>query len=180
MATLPPNSRRIVVPDFDLGGLGVHPRVGASVPWYLFTASWPDGTSEDARTTSLSNDDDARRYAHLIIRELKARPDYRNKGQRMVVQDDDGNIVHIIFVLVGYSGGRARHSTDRPRYRARRSASPQSGGYHRGRHACRICVGGALDPRAGTWRLQQQKAPACCNAGQGQVKDRIRKPRLLE
>ena len=66
------------------------------MPWYLFTASWPDGRSEDARTTSLSDEDDARRYAQLIVRELKSRPDYRNGGQQMVVRDDDGNIVHII------------------------------------------------------------------------------------
>jgi hypothetical protein len=66
------------------------------VPWYFFTASRPDGTSEDARTTSLSDEDQARHYAHLIIRELKARPDYRNAGQSMVVRDDNGDTIHII------------------------------------------------------------------------------------
>ena len=67
-----------------------------TVPWYFFTASWPDGTSEDARTTSLSDEDQARHYAHLIIRELKARPDYQHAGQRMVVRDDNGDTIHII------------------------------------------------------------------------------------
>jgi hypothetical protein len=67
-----------------------------TVPWYFFTTSWPDGTSEDARSTSLSDEDQARHYAHLIIRELKARPDYRHAGQRMVVRDDNGDTIHII------------------------------------------------------------------------------------
>jgi hypothetical protein len=72
-------------------------RSGCTVPWYFFTASWPDGTSEeDARTTSLSDEDQARHYAHLIIRELKARPGYRHAGQRMVVRDDNGDTIHII------------------------------------------------------------------------------------
>ena len=57
---------------------------------------WPDGKSEDARTTSLSDEGHARRYALLIIRELKARPDYRHAGQRMVVRSENGNMVHII------------------------------------------------------------------------------------
>ena len=68
-----------------------------TVPWYFFTESWPDGRSEDARTTSLSDEDHARRYAHLIIRELKALPDYRNTAQRMMVRDDNGDILHIIL-----------------------------------------------------------------------------------
>jgi len=67
-----------------------------TVPWYFFTESWPDGKSENARTTSLSDEGHARRYAHLIIRELKARPDYRHTGQRMVVRSENGNMVHII------------------------------------------------------------------------------------
>jgi hypothetical protein len=61
----------------------------------FFTASWPDGKSGDACTTSLSDEDAARRYAHLVIRELKARPDYRD-AQTMVVRDDNGDVIHTI------------------------------------------------------------------------------------
>jgi hypothetical protein len=68
-----------------------------TVPWYLFTESWPAGKSENARTTSLSDEGHARRFAHLIIRELKALPDYRHNGQRMVVRSENGNMVHIIL-----------------------------------------------------------------------------------
>jgi|HubBroStandDraft_6_1064221.scaffolds.fasta_scaffold107112_2 hypothetical protein len=66
------------------------------MPWYSFVACWPEGGADDTRTTSLSDQDEARHYAHLIIRELKSHPDYRHAGQRMVVRDDDGHVVEVI------------------------------------------------------------------------------------
>lgn len=71
-------------------------RQKAPMMWYLFRTSWPDGSSDDARTTNLSDADAARRYAHLIIRELKERPDYCDSGLRMVVRDDNGDMIDVI------------------------------------------------------------------------------------
>jgi len=47
-------------------------------------------------TTNLSDDDRARRYAHLLIQELKRDSDYSDVGLRMVVQDDNGDTIHVI------------------------------------------------------------------------------------
>src|ERR1700691_1232864 len=45
----------------------------ASVPWYFFTVLAPDGAAKGAGSTNLLDDDAARHYGHLIIRELKQR-----------------------------------------------------------------------------------------------------------
>jgi hypothetical protein len=70
--------------------------VEVRMPWYSFTAVWPEGPSGDVRTTNLPNHDAAGRYARLIIRELKERPDYRHPQLKMVVKDADGTVVHVV------------------------------------------------------------------------------------
>jgi hypothetical protein len=40
------------------------------MPWYLFSVFSPDGSSREAGSTNLPDDDAARRYGHLIVREL--------------------------------------------------------------------------------------------------------------
>ena len=66
------------------------------MPWYSFTAVWPDGRSGDARTTNLPGDDAARRYARLIIRELKERADHRDPRLKMIVKDAEGAAIDVI------------------------------------------------------------------------------------
>jgi hypothetical protein len=66
------------------------------MPWYTFTAVWPDGVLDDARTTNLPGHDAAGRYARLIIRELKERPDYGDPQLKMIVKDADGDVIHVI------------------------------------------------------------------------------------
>lgn len=67
------------------------------MPWYSFVTCWPEDGCGDPRTTDLSDEDEAIHYAHLIIRELKAHPNYRAAGQTMVVRDESsGNVVEII------------------------------------------------------------------------------------
>ena len=67
------------------------------MPWYSFTAVWPDNNrSGEAGATRLSDHEQAQRYAHILIRELKEHPDYRDPGLKMVVRDGDGDVIHII------------------------------------------------------------------------------------
>ena len=66
------------------------------MPWYSFTAVWPDGQSGDTRTTNLPGDDAARRYARLIMRELKERPDHRDPRLKMIIKEADGAVVEVI------------------------------------------------------------------------------------
>jgi hypothetical protein len=66
------------------------------MPWYVFTAVWPEGRSGDASTTNLPNNDAARRYARRIIGELKERSDYGDPGLKMIVRNGDGDVVDII------------------------------------------------------------------------------------
>jgi hypothetical protein len=66
------------------------------MPWYSFTAVWPDGKSGDARTTNLTDHDAASRYARLIIRELKQRPEFLDPNLQMIVRDADGEVIHVI------------------------------------------------------------------------------------
>ena len=64
--------------------------------WYSFRSSWPDGRSAPPYTTNLADNEKARRYAHLLIQELKRGSDYSDVGLRMVVRDDNGDTIHII------------------------------------------------------------------------------------
>lgn len=66
------------------------------MPWYSFTAVWPDGRSGDARSSNLPDHHAAGRYARLIIRDLKERTDYRDPQLKMIVKDPNGAITHII------------------------------------------------------------------------------------
>jgi hypothetical protein len=61
--------------------------------WYSFMALWPDGTLGDAGSTRLSDDDQARRYAKLLVGEYKTRPGYGDPGLRMIVRNNVGEIV---------------------------------------------------------------------------------------
>lgn len=47
-------------------------------------------------TTRLSDDDQARHYAKLLIRELKDRADHRDLGLRLIVRNDHGDLIHDI------------------------------------------------------------------------------------
>jgi hypothetical protein len=67
------------------------------MPWYSFSVYWPERGLENGRMTSLSDENEARRYARLIIRELKLRLDYRPGEQKMVVQDDKGTVIETII-----------------------------------------------------------------------------------
>jgi len=66
------------------------------MPWYSFIAKWPDGRSYDAGTTRLSDHEMARRYARLIIEELKRGPGYRDPEIKMIIKDSSGDVIHII------------------------------------------------------------------------------------
>jgi hypothetical protein len=66
------------------------------MPWYSFSVYWPERGLENGRMTSLSDENEARRYARLIIRELKLRSDYRPGEQKMVVRDDNGAVIETI------------------------------------------------------------------------------------
>jgi hypothetical protein len=66
------------------------------VAWYFFVVQWADGRSTDVGTTVLPDHNAAHRYARLMIRELKQRPDYRDPDLKMVVKDSDGEVIHVI------------------------------------------------------------------------------------
>jgi hypothetical protein len=63
------------------------------VPSYSFITKWPDGRSGDAGSTGLSDDDHARRYARLLIREFRARPGYGDPGLKLIVQNECGEMI---------------------------------------------------------------------------------------
>lgn len=67
-----------------------------AVPWYSFVTQWPDGRLADAGTTNSPDDDAARRYARLLIHELKARAEYHDPGLRMIVRNSKGDVIQII------------------------------------------------------------------------------------
>jgi len=46
--------------------------------------------------TDLPDREAARRYAHLLIRELKQLPDYHSPQLKMIVTDDNGEVIHAI------------------------------------------------------------------------------------
>jgi hypothetical protein len=64
------------------------------MPSYSFTALWPDSRSHDAGSTRLSDDDQARDYAKLLIRKLKGHSDYRDPGLRLLVRNSGGDLIH--------------------------------------------------------------------------------------
>jgi hypothetical protein len=64
--------------------------------WYSFTAVWPNGRSYDAGATNSPDNDRARRYARLLIRELKERPDYHGSGLKMIVKNGKNDLIAII------------------------------------------------------------------------------------
>jgi hypothetical protein len=66
------------------------------MPWYSFEAQWPDGRSSDAGASCLSDHAMARRYARLILKELKQRPDYYDPAIKMIVKAGDGDVIHTI------------------------------------------------------------------------------------
>jgi hypothetical protein len=81
-------------------------RRGRSMPRYFFMTQWPDGRSDDAGTTSLPNDAAARRYAHLLIRDLRENPDYRDPGLKLFVRNGDGELLHAIALWADRGGSR--------------------------------------------------------------------------
>jgi hypothetical protein len=56
----------------------------------------PDGASKDAGSTNLPDDDAARHYGHLIIRELKQREGRHNPNLKLVVRNGNDNVSHVI------------------------------------------------------------------------------------
>jgi hypothetical protein len=69
---------------------------GASVPWYSFTVLGPDGASKDAGATNLPDDDAARHYGHLIVRELKQRDGAYEPKTNLVIRNNAGEVSHRI------------------------------------------------------------------------------------
>lgn len=65
----------------------------AGMAWYSFFARWPDGRSYDAGSTNLPNDDAARQYARLIIRDLKQRPGFSDPDLVLNVATANGKVV---------------------------------------------------------------------------------------
>jgi hypothetical protein len=66
------------------------------MPWYRFTAVWPDGRCDNAGMTNTPGDDAARRYARLLIKELKGRTDYRDPPLKMMVQNSNDDVIQVI------------------------------------------------------------------------------------
>jgi hypothetical protein len=74
----------------------IHDWRGAPVPWYFFTVLAPDGAAKGAGSTNLLNDDAARHYGHLIIRELKQREGEYDPKLKLVIRNRAGAVSHII------------------------------------------------------------------------------------
>jgi hypothetical protein len=62
------------------------------MPWYSFSVSLPDGSSQAAGSTNLSDDNAARRYAHLVIRDLRRRG-HHDPGMKLVVRNGEGETI---------------------------------------------------------------------------------------
>jgi hypothetical protein len=71
-------------------------RRGESVPWYSFTVLEPDGGSKDAGATNLPDDDAARHYGLLIVRELKQRDGNYDPKANLVIRNNAGEVSHMI------------------------------------------------------------------------------------
>jgi hypothetical protein len=68
------------------------PRKRGVMSWYSFFVSSPDGSSQMAGSTNLPDDDAARRYGHLIVRELRQRGHYDPKT-KLVVRNGSGDTI---------------------------------------------------------------------------------------
>lgn len=66
------------------------------MPWYSFTAVWPDGRSSLADAQRLPDDDQARHDARRVIQELRQHLGYDAPGLRIVVLDNDGEAVDTV------------------------------------------------------------------------------------
>jgi hypothetical protein len=66
------------------------------VPWYSFTVLGPDGTSKDAGATNLLDDDAARHYGQLIVRELKQRDGNYDPKTSLLIRNNAGEVSHMI------------------------------------------------------------------------------------
>jgi hypothetical protein len=60
--------------------------------WYSFSVSLPDGSSQAAGSTNLSDDDAARRYAHLVLRDLRRRGNH-DPGMTLVIRNGQGETI---------------------------------------------------------------------------------------
>jgi hypothetical protein len=63
------------------------------VPRYHFVVKWPDRERDDPEGTVLQDEEEARRFAVRIIRELKENGGYDEPDISMVVRDDQGKEV---------------------------------------------------------------------------------------
>ena len=66
------------------------------MPWYSFTVLAPDGAPKDAGATNLPDDDAARHYGQLIVRELKQRDGNHDPKTNLVIRNNAGEVSHII------------------------------------------------------------------------------------
>lgn len=66
------------------------------LPWYIFAVQWADGRLDNPYTTNLPSHEAATRFARLIIRELKERPEYRDPKLKMLVKDDNSEVIRVI------------------------------------------------------------------------------------
>jgi len=64
--------------------------------WYAFAAEWRDGRSDTIGVSNLADATAAQRHARLIIRELKELRGYHEPGLRMIVKEDDGDVIAVI------------------------------------------------------------------------------------
>ena len=65
------------------------------MPWYSFSVFSPDGSSREAGSTNLSDDDAARRYGHLIVRELR-RSGHHDSKMKLVVRNGNGDTIPFV------------------------------------------------------------------------------------
>jgi hypothetical protein len=75
---------------------------GPLVAWYEFAVLKPDGQVNVIGTTNLTNDDEARRYGRLVVRELTQREGNYDPQSELIIRNDAGEVVHEIpFSLLG-------------------------------------------------------------------------------
>jgi hypothetical protein len=68
-------------------------RRGAVVLLYCLGS---DGASKGAGSTNLPDDDTARHYGQLIVREFKQRGGSRDPKMKLAVRNSTGDVVHVI------------------------------------------------------------------------------------
>jgi len=66
------------------------------MPAYSFVVESDIGKNHDVRWSYLPDHQRAHHYAHLIIQDLKTRPEYRDPNLKMIVRNRDGEVIHII------------------------------------------------------------------------------------